>query len=63
MGLTSAITDVAHPLTLLDVVELVALPLGVNAVYRVQEIAKNYIEPERALLQPLTWWWAAASPR
>ena len=52
MRVTSVLTDLAHQLTPVDVAELVALPLGLYAVHRLQETVKNHMEPERTLLRP-----------
>jgi hypothetical protein len=48
----SMVTGVAHEIELVDVVEFLVLPMIVYAAHRLDEMTKNYVEPERTLLRP-----------
>ena len=46
------VTGVARQLSLVDVVEILVLPTLVYVVRRLNNLVKNYVEPERTLLRP-----------
>jgi hypothetical protein len=48
----SVVTSLTREVDVVDVVEIVGLPLIMHVSHRLQDMAKNYMEPERALLRP-----------
>ena len=48
----SMVTGVVRDVDVVDVIEIVGVPLAIYVAHRLQDVAKNYVEPERTLLRP-----------
>ena len=48
----SMVTQVAHELDLVDVIEILGFPLVLYIAHRLDDTARNHMDPNRTLLRP-----------
>jgi hypothetical protein len=51
-SIRSVVNGIAHEIDLVDVIEVLCIPLFLYLVHGLIEMAKNHVEPQRTLLRP-----------